>query len=125
MRVMSATNIPIYGSTGEIAPARQASTSFDSRKLCQVLVSADPACRLHGYPSPREPPFTDEVCMNLSMPGQPEVDWQALAAQLYVPLNSSPCRCQHRWEKGEITRVKECSRCVAIGAYKAVTETSP
>lgn len=42
-----------------------------------------------------------------------EPDWKALAMQMFYPLQSSPCRCSHRWEKGVITRVNHCSRCVA------------
>jgi hypothetical protein len=52
-------------------------------------------------------------------------DWRALADQLYFPLKSSPCRCSHKWEKGVITRVNHCSRCVALLAYEAAVEVSP
>jgi hypothetical protein len=64
--------------------------------------------------------------MNLSMtPEAPAPDWKSLAMQLFLPLQSSPCRCSHRWEKGVIARVNHCSRRQALLAYAAATEVSP
>jgi hypothetical protein len=51
-------------------------------------------------------------------------NWRAISERLYTPLKSSPCRCQMRWEKAELTVVVECSRCQAIALFESLREVA-
>lgn len=56
----------------------------------------------------------------------PRTDLPRVAEKLYRALKSRPCSCEKRWQDGkpDMVTVRECSRCMALADYDAVTEAS-